>query len=394
MEHQPSLPPSTAEQMPDEMNNRLPALQHRPILHHLPMRYLESRLVPVTDQNFAELAKECADMYDNFVASGTPNPSPPANNTPFVEPESDSILHISQRELTSFLALFHRLTVSPFPHANVVQREANLAHEKELISQQAEALAKREEDVARREAALAMMRDDEAAFNQQLTDVWKQGNDAGYKTGFEFGRREAVPLTYQLHISALEEIHRRVRELKARCDRLGARGMGGRGGMVAELDRLCIAVEFQVRKTRAGSAQKGLDLEDLMRISGVEVDGEEGGEAVNYTKFLRMAERRKKRITDGEERKAMEKERQKRMRQKARVAGGEDDGDDGDDVEMGNSNASKGKGIDRTGTTTTVNQNPLYPAAFWTREWQARPKNDGPQFDNLPSSDWEFENSD
>jgi hypothetical protein len=343
------------------------------------------------------LGKQCADLYDKFVASGTPNPSPPPINANGpVEPETDFTLHISQRELNSFLVMFHHMTLAPLPHGEVVQREIRLDREQNRLSQQREALEKREADVTRREAALAMMRDDEVAFNKQLTDVWNQGYEAGYKTGFEFGRREAVPITYQIHISALEEIHRRVRELKDRCNRLGARGMGGRGGMVAELERLGTAIEFLVRKTRAGAAEKDLDLGELLAVSGVDVvDGDEG-DAVNYKNFLRMAERRKKRITDEEEGKAMEKERQKRMRRKSGVVENEEDdnNDDDADVEMGNSAATKGKGVDRTDTTTAVNQNPLYPAAFWTREWQARPKNDGPQFDNLPSSDWEFENSD
>ncbi|KAK4236377.1 hypothetical protein C8A03DRAFT_35715 [Achaetomium macrosporum] len=400
MEDDHSLPPSTAAEMIDDMTNPLPPLYHLPegslSGQDRPAdraRRLEATLVPVTDCAFARLAKECADLYDKFVATATPNPSPPGNNNypfgnngqnPVLEPETDSILHISKREFTTFIALFHHLAVTPLPHGDLVERELKLGHEQDLLSREREALKKREEDVTRREAALATMRDDEDEFNRQLRSMFSQGHDAGYKMGFEFGRRKAMPLTYQLHISALEEIHRRIREITDRCERLGARGMGGRGGMVAELERLQTAVEFLVRKTCAAAGEKGLDLEDLMRMVGVEVTTADGrGERVDYREFLRMAERRKRKVTDGEERMAMERERQKRKREMAR-ARGEDA-----DVEMGEPGTSG-----QASKATTTQEERQYPAAFWSRAWEDKPRNDGPQFGNLPSSDVEFENSD
>ncbi|KAK4234372.1 hypothetical protein C8A03DRAFT_37857 [Achaetomium macrosporum] len=94
-------------------------------------------------------------------------------------------------------------TSPPSPAPSSQKGQIKLQHEQQLLDHRREILAKGEGDITRPHLHL------------------ETGHDAGYKTGFEFGRRKAVPVTYQMHITALEEIHRWARTIRGRCERLG-----------------------------------------------------------------------------------------------------------------------------------------------------------------------------
>ncbi|KAK4120596.1 hypothetical protein N657DRAFT_683418 [Parathielavia appendiculata] len=132
-----------------------------------------------------------------------------------------------------------------------------------------------------------------------------KGYDAGYKPGFELGRRSAVPVAYQMHLSALGEIFRRAKEIRADLQvKLNAssglnNGMvHGQGHRVAptgmmvklgtELGKLEGTVEYLVRKTAVAAGEGGLGLDEL--TSMVVGGGNEGRrDGVELCEFLRMA---------------------------------------------------------------------------------------------------------
>ncbi|KAL2021888.1 hypothetical protein VTK56DRAFT_6483 [Thermocarpiscus australiensis] len=146
------------------------------------------------------------------------------------------------------------------------QREAQLA-------QRAQCLQAREERCAATEAYLALQLDTKA-LAQKHAHIFQQGWEAAYGPAFESGRRAAVPVAYKTHVAALEEVAKRVKEMRAELGRLLATG-----GLTSALEGLEKVVDEMVEKTRrAGKGGGGvgeLEMWDMAVDEGKK--GEVGG---------------------------------------------------------------------------------------------------------------------
>jgi hypothetical protein len=344
-----SIPDPTAEQFRQEYHfyrNQQPVLLGEAeardggsLPHGNYTRLLEGDLIPVTDRESQQLAKRCADLYDKFLASATvdgggnknhaannraennnnndgniklenstnnatTNHSHPTTNNAGTTPPKT--LHIPLQDFLEFTSLFHNLIhkANPSPDKD---KEAQL-------QQRETALNTREASLARRESTANLLFST-SLLTQQLTSVWQQGYEAGYKPGFELGRRSAVPVAYQVHLASLGEVLRRVKDLRVKAESSDVGGMGMEGRELGmEFGKLEGAVEFMVRKTCLAAREGELGLDEMMGMVLGGRGGNGGQDGVELGEFLRMAlegEDRKWRKGKGKDREVMSGQGQK-----------------------------------------------------------------------------------